>query len=204
MKLYYSPVTCSLASHIALHEAGLSFEIIPVNLKTKTYPNGNFMEINPKGYVPVLELSNGERLTEGVAILQYIADQKKESGLMPPPQTMNYYHELEWLNYIATELHKSYGPLWHSDTGDEARDKTIQQLKTKYDFVQAHLQQHEFLVGDSFTIADAYLFTILNWNRFVKLDLSPWPALVSFLKKTGERPSVEKAVAAEKSGKQRL
>ena len=197
MKLYYSPGACSLAPHIALAEAGIAFELIKVDLRTHKLADGtDYYTINPKGYVPLLELDNGERLSEVAVILQYIAD-RKPGTLAPAYGTFERYRVMEWLNFIATEVHKQYGPLWYPDTPEATKEKQRATLAKRFDFIVTALAKQPYLTGESFTIADAYLFTVVNWSGMLKFDLSRWPALQQFQKRVAERPQVHAALKAE-------
>lgn len=186
-----------MASHIVLNELGIPFEVARVDLRDKKVEGQDFSSLNPKGYVPALCLDNGELLTEGAAILQYLADQKPELKLAPAWGTMERYRLQEWLNYIATEVHKNFSPLWKKDTSAEARQVAIEVLKKRFDFLTAALSKNTFLLGSHFTVADAYLFTVLNWCHFVKLDLSPWPVLQKYVSQISSRPSVVATLKAE-------
>lgn len=198
MKLYYSTGACSLSPHITLREAGIPFQLEKVDLKTKKTQSGeDFTAISSKGYVPHLILENGEHLTEGVAMIQYLADQNPESSLAPRNGTMERVRLQEWLNYIATEVHKAHFPLFHPDTGTAAADVYTSKLKKAYDYLTISLMNKNYLMGDNFTIADAYLFTVLNWAGFVKIDLGPWPVLTAYLQRVSERPKVKEALKAE-------
>jgi glutathione S-transferase len=198
MKLYFSRGACSLHPHITLREAGLEFELVRVDLRShKTEDGADFYAVNPKGYVPVLELDDGSRLTEGAVIDQYIADRKPEAKLIPPAGTMERYRVQEWLNFIASEIHKAFSPLFF---GDEAtKDLARQRVGHRFDLVSKTLESHPYLVGDAFTVADAYLFNMLIWTKFTGIDLAKWPALKAFFERVSERPSVKAALAAEKS-----
>lgn len=197
MKLYYATGACSLAPHIALREAGLPFELVRVDLGKHTLTNGtDYTTINPKGYVPLLELDNGERLSEVAVILQYIAD-RKPGTLAPAYGTMERYRVMEWLNFVATEIHKGMGPLWKADTTEAVRGATMQALSRRFDYVVATLAKQPYLTGSSFGIADAYLFTIVNWHNFLKFDLARWPALQAFQERVAARPKVNEALVAE-------
>jgi glutathione S-transferase len=199
MKLYYTPGVCSLAPHIVLREAGYKFELEKVNLKTKKTEFGeDFSVINDKSSVPFLVLDNGETLTEGVAILQYLADQKPETNLAPTNGTMERVHLQEWLSYISTEVHKTHWPLFYTDqVGEQASQVYLQKLKKAYDYVSNALQGKQYLMGDRFTVADAYMYTVLNWHNFIKVDMSPWPVLVEYQKRVAARPKVQEAMKAE-------
>lgn len=198
MKLYYSPGACSLAPHIALHEAGLSFDPVKVNLKTKKLGNGeDYLAINSKGSVPALGLDNGEVLTENAAVLQYVADQAPASGLLPQLGGLDRYRVIEWLNYVATELHKGFGPLWNPSSTPEAKDQTRQLLAKKFDYVQEKLGRGPYLMGNNFTLPDAYLFVILTWTKIHDIDLSRWQGLTAFSERVKQRPAVQDAMRAE-------
>src|SRR5215831_3642640 len=180
MKLYYSPGACSLAPHIALREAELSFSLVRYDIPTGKLEDGRRIDaVNDKGYVPVLELDDGERLTEVAALLQYIADRRPEKNLAPPAGTMPRYRLMEWLSFIGTELHKVHWPLFHGGADVEntkARDK----LATRYDWLEPHLEPGKFLLGEAFTVADAYLLTILNWMKAAGLDPTRWPRAADY------------------------
>ena len=164
MKLYFSPGACSFSPHIALREAGVDFELVKVDLKNRKLAanGGDYLAINPKGYVPVLELDNGERLSEGPAIVQYIADLKPETGLAPKNGTLARYRLQEWLSYINSEIHKGFGPLFNPATPEETKAAARQNLAKRLDYVAAHLEKHAYLLGEQFTVADGYLFTVLR------------------------------------------
>ena len=197
MKLYFSPGACSLAPHIALEEAGIPFEAVKVDLRTHRLADGtDYYTINPKGYVPLLELDNGERLSEVAVILQYIAD-RKPGTLAPAFGTFERYRVMEWLNFIATEVHKQYGPLFYPDTPDATKDKQRATLAKRFDLLVTTLAKQPYLTGESFTVADAYLFTVVRWAGMLKFDLAPWPALQHFQKRVAERPKVHAALKAE-------
>jgi glutathione S-transferase len=198
MKLYYYPGACSLAAHIALREAGLAFEPVRVDLGTKQTEAGeDFRLVNPKGYVPALQLDDGQVLTEDQVLLQYIADQAPQSGLAPAAGSMERYRLLEWLAFIATEVHKGFGPFWNPDTPAATRDAALALLSRRFDFLAKQLAQTPFLMGQNYTVADAYLFTVLGWTDFHKIDLAPWPALGEFRARVGERPAVQEALKVE-------
>jgi glutathione S-transferase len=197
MKLYYATGACSLAPHIALREAGLPFELVRVDLGKHTLSNGtDYTTINPKGYVPLLELDSGERLSEVAVILQYVAD-RKPGTLAPAFGSMERYRVMEWLNFVATELHKGMGPLWKPDTPETVKKATMDALSRRLDYVEATLAKRPYLTGSSFTIADAYLFTIVNWHNFLKFDIERWPALLAFQDRVAARPKVNEALVAE-------
>jgi glutathione S-transferase len=196
MKLYYAPGACSQAPHIILNETGLPYDRVRVDLETKRTETGaDYLAIAPKGAVPALELDDSQLLTENAVVLQYIADQAPGWHLIPPYGTMERYRVLEWLNYIATELHKGFAPLFHP-TG-ELRAHAMDGLAAKFDYVESQLGLGPWLVGDSFGIADAYLFVILGWARVFHFDFVRWPGLKAFRQRVAERPAVRAALHAE-------
>jgi len=198
LQLYYTPGACSLASHIALRETGLEFGLIRVDLATgKTEQGEDFRAINAKGYVPALRLEDGQLLTENQVILQYLADRQPESGLAPAAGALPRYRLMEWLAFIATELHKGFGPLWNPATPEATRQDTLTRLAKRFDFVEAALNQRQSLTDADFSIADAYLFTVLGWAPLHHIDLSPWPALQAFQQRVASRPAVRAALQAE-------
>jgi len=199
MKLYFSPGACSFSPHLALREAGIDFELVKVDLKSHTLVSdgSDFRRINPKGYVPVLELDNGKRLSEGPAIVQYIADLKPDAGLAPKAGSFERYQLQEWLGFINSEIHKNFSPLFNPNTSEEAKANTRQNLGNRLTYVSEQLGTNDFLMGSQFTVADGYLFTVLNWSQWTGIDLSQWPTLVAFQERIGKRPSVQEARAAE-------
>ena len=198
MKLYYAPGACSLSPHIVLREAGFDITLEKVNLRTKeTESGGNFLAINPKGYVPALELDGGEILTEGPAIIQYVADLVPEKKLVPPAGTLARARVQEWLNFIGTELHKSFSPLFNPATSDDAKAAARALIDRRLAFAASVLDAQPYLTGDSFTVADAYLFTVLSWTGYVKVDITPWPSLGAYFERVKARPAVQAAMAAE-------
>lgn len=198
LKLYYAPGACSLSPHIALREAGLPFELERVNTQTKkTASDGDFLEINPNGYVPVLGLNDGPVLTEGPAILQYIADQNPQAHLAPANGTPQRYRLQEWLNFISTEVHKGYSPLFNPATPEDYKKAVIARLLTRYAYLDKALAGKQYLMGDQFTVADGYLFTVTNWSNFLKIDLSAYPNVTAFQARVGARPKVQEALKAE-------
>jgi glutathione S-transferase len=198
MKLYFFAGACSQAPHIVARELSLEFTLVRVDPATKKLEDGtDFVGINPKGYVPVLELDDGEILTEVGAILQYLADQAKAETLLPT-QGMPRYRVLEWVNFVATELHKTFYLLFHPNTPEETRRERTEYLQKGLAFVNGALAGRTFLTGENFTIADAYLFVVAAWARLVKVDLAPYEHLVAFQKRVAERPSVVAARQAEK------
>jgi glutathione S-transferase len=198
MKLFYSPGACSLSPHIVLRETGLEAELVKVDLRAHTTADGtDFYTVNPKGYVPVLELDSGERLTEGPAIVQYLADQKPAAHLAPPAGTLPRYRLQEWLNYLSTEIHKSFSPLFNPKTLPEVREAALASFKPRLEYLVRSLDGRDYLMGTGFTVADAYLFTLLNWAGFVKLDLAPYPQLKAYQARVAARPAVQAALRAE-------
>ncbi|MFI4940965.1 MAG: glutathione transferase GstA [Burkholderiales bacterium] len=198
MKLYFSPGACSLSPHIILRESGLPFELDKVSFGTKQTDSGqDFMAINPKGYVPALQLDNGQILTEGPAIVQYLADLVPEKQLAPVAGSMERYRLMEWLNFIGTEVHKNFSPLFNPKTPEETRNTVRENLLKRIGFVAKQLERSNYLNGDSFSVADAYLFTVLNWTGHVGIDLTPWPAVVAFQGRVAARPAVRAALVAE-------
>jgi glutathione S-transferase len=198
MKLYYSPGACSLSPHIVLREAGLKFDLKKVDLKTKNMDGGgSLLSISEKGQVPVLELDNGQRLTEGPAIVQYLADQKPASGLAPANGTMERYRLQEWLNFITSELHKGFSPLFRDTTPAEFKTIAKANLADRFDYLDRHLAKNKFLMGEGFTVADAYAFTVINWCNFLKIDLGKWPNIGAYLKRVAARPKVQETLKAE-------
>jgi glutathione S-transferase len=198
MKLFISPGACSLSPHLVAHELGIPLEIEKVDLKAKHTASGrDFLEINPKGYVPALELDNGEVLTEGPAIVQYLADQKPQAGLAPPNGTLARARLQEMLNFISTELHKTYSPLFNPATVQETRQERREHLRKRYAYVEKVLTKNRFLLGDQFTVADAYLFVVTNWAKHADVDLSEFKSLAAFQQRVAARPAVQAALVAE-------
>ena len=198
MKLYYSPGACSLSPHIALREAGLAFELVRTSTRTHVMEDGtDFYTVNPKGAVPVLEIANGERLTEGPAIVQYIADQVPQKQLAPPAGTMARYRLQEWLNYVTSELHKAFTPLFSPATPDDTKSQVKATLRKRLEWVDAQLAGKAYLLGDTFTVADGYLYTVVNWTKPVGLSTEGLPNLLAFMARVGARPAVGDALKAE-------
>lgn len=198
MKLYFSPGACSMASHIALLEAGLDFTAERVDLRSKQTAGGrDFSTINPKGYVPALELKDGAVLTEGPAILQFVADLAPERQLAPAAGTLERYRLAEWLNFIATEIHKNYSPLFRPAASADAKEAAAAALRTRLAWIAGQLAERDYLLGAQFSVADAYLFTALGWAGHVQFDLSPWPVLADYAQRIGARPAVQQALRAE-------
>lgn len=197
MKLFYSPGACSLSPHILLREAGLSFTPVRVDLKThKTEDGADFYAISAKGYVPALQLDDGSMLTEGVAIDLWIADQVPAAGLAPR-EGMDRYRMIELLTFIATELHKNMGGLFAPGLPDATREMITQRLTARLGLIEQQLTGRTWLTGEQFTVADAYLFTVAGWAKWVKFDLSPWPQLGAYLARVAARPAVQAALKAE-------
>jgi glutathione S-transferase len=196
MKLVYFPGACSFAPHVTLREAGLPFTLVLYDRATHQLAAGGRIEdVNDKGYVPVLELDDGERLTEAAVVLQYIADQRPESGLAPKAGTMARYRLQEWLNFIATEIHKAYWPLFHGSEVEKpiARER----LDRRFSWTQEKIAARPFVMGDTFTVADAYLLTVVNWMRPAGLDPGKWPGLKEYRARISQRPAVRAALEAE-------
>ena len=198
MKLYYSPGACSLSPHIALREAGLAFEPVLTNTKTHQLADGtDFYTINPKGYVPLLELDNGERLSEGPAIVQYIADQVPAKNLAPANGTMARYRLQEWLTFIGTEIHKTFSILFTPSTADEAKAAAKTKILARLGYVERQLGDKPYLMGEHFSVADGYLFAVTNWARPMAVDLTALPKVSAFMARVAARPAVQEAMAAE-------
>jgi glutathione S-transferase len=198
MKLFYSPGACSLSPNIVAHEAGIDLNLQKVDLRTKTIEaEGDFLAINPKGYVPALQLENGELLTEGPVIVQYLADLKPESGLAPPAGTIGRYRLQEMLGYINSELHKTYGPLFRPNTPPEVQAERKEHLSKRYALIDQQLQGRQYLFGERFSVADAYLFTVTAWAPKVNVDLSKFAHLRAFQERASARPAVVAALKSE-------
>lgn len=198
MKLYCKSGACSLSPHIVLRETGLDFTLVNVDLKAKTTEQGeDYLLINPKGQVPALELNDGSVLTEGVAIVQYLADLKSDRQLLAPAGSLTRYHTLEWLNFIATELHKGFSPLFRPTTPEEVKTLAREQLLQKFQYVNNELKEKQWLLGLRFTVADAYLFTVTRWAHAIKLELSGLSALNEWFERVAARPAVAAALKAE-------
>ena len=198
MKLYYSPGACSLSPHIALHEAGLKFDAVQADLKAHKLADGtDFYSINSKGYVPMLELDNGDRLTEGPAIVQYIADLVPEKKLAPANGTMARYRLQEWLNFVTSELHKGIGGLFNPAMPDAGKAVIKTRANEKLAWVDQQLAGKQYLMGDAYSVADAYLFTVTNWTRMVGIDISGLANLSAFQARMAARPAVQAAMKAE-------
>lgn len=197
MKLYYAPGACSQAPHIVLNELGRAVELVKVDLVKHTLPDGSdYRAVNPKGYVPMLELDDGTRITEVNVILQYLAD-LAPGTLAPVFGTLERWRLMEWLAFVSTEVHKGFGPLWNPATPPEVRSRTVQALGNRLALVAQTLGRQPYLLGNEFTVADAYLFVILNWSGMHKVDLSQWPALAAFQSRVAARPAVQATLKAE-------
>jgi glutathione S-transferase len=198
MKLYYFPGACALSPHIVALEAGVAVTMVKIDSKTKKTESGaDFLAINSKGAVPTLQFDDGRVLTEGPAIVQYLADQKPESGLVPRAGTFERYQLMEMLNYLTSEVHKSFSPLFNPAYSAETKEIFLANLAKKFDWLSGVLSQKTYLMGNAFTVADAYLFTLLNWTGFLKIDLSKWPVLAEYKSRIGHRPKVQEAMRAE-------
>jgi glutathione S-transferase len=198
MKLYYAPGACSLSPHIVSRELGIAVELKKVNTKDKTIEGGgDYWKVNPRGYVPALVLDNGEILTEGPAIVQYLADQKPESGLAPKAGSFERYRLQEWLNFLTSEVHKQFSPLFKPNTPEDYKKIAKENLAGRFDWLEQQLGGKDYLMGKQFTVADAYLFVLLNWTKFQNIDLAKWPNLGKFQARVGARPKVQEALQAE-------
>ena len=198
MKFYYAPGACSLAPHIVAREAGLTLDLEKVDLRTRTTASGRaFAEVNPKGYVPALEVRDGEVMTEVSALIQYLADQAPQAGLMPAVGTPERYKTLEWIGFISTEIHKGFGPLWNPASPDEVKQAAKDKLFQRFAYLDQALAGRSYLTGDRFTVADAYLFTVTNWTNFHGLSLAEYPNLAAFMGRVAVRPKVQEALQAE-------
>ena len=198
MKLYFSPGACALHPQITLREAGVPFEMVRVDLRSHKVSDGSdYYEINPKGYVPALRLDDGSVLTEGCVIDQYVADLRPEKKLLPPAGSIERVRVQEWLNFIASEVHKSFSPFFGKD--EAAKDAARPRLTGRFELIEKTLSKHPYLTGDVFTVADAYLFNMLRWAAFASFDLARWPGVQAFSDRVSARPAVQEALAAEKS-----
>ncbi|MEH5011108.1 glutathione transferase GstA [Phytobacter diazotrophicus] len=198
MKLFYKPGACSLASHIVLREAGKEFELARVDLAKKCLENGDdFLAINPKGQIPALAINADTLLTEGVAIMQYVADSAPKSDLLPPVGFLSRYKTLEWLNFVATELHKGFTPLFRPDTPEAFKPTARALLEKKLEYVDAALADQQWINGENFSIADAYLFTVLRWAVAMKLNFPQAGNIANYMQRVASRPAVAAAMAAE-------
>jgi len=198
LKLYYSPGACSLSPHIVLREAGLPFTPVLASTKTHKLADGtDYYTINPKGYVPLLELDDGQRLAEGPAIVQYVADKVPEKKLVPAYGTMERYRVMEWLTFIGTEIHKSFSPLFNPAMPEEGKALYRQKVFDRLKWVDGQLAGKQYLMGDTFTVPDAYLFTTARWSGFVGVDISSLAHLNAFIARVNARPAVQEALKAE-------
>ncbi|USG62037.1 glutathione transferase GstA [Sneathiella marina] len=199
MKLFYKPGACSLATHIILHEVGATFELDEVDTEAgQTKSDLDYKKINPKGYVPALELVSGEILTEGASILQYIADQNPQSGLTPAAETIARARLQEYLNYTGSELHKAFGPYFSNSASNEDKEEAGLNVAKKFDYLNGLLSDgRTYLLGDKFSVADAYLFVVSNWSNFVGIDLKKWPNVAVFVERVAKRPATQAAMTAE-------
>jgi glutathione S-transferase len=198
MKLYYSPGACSMAPHIVATEAGIPLDLVKVDIPNKKTADGaDFWLVNPKGYVPALQLDDGTVLTEVGVICQYLADQKPDSGLMAPAGTMQRYHQMEALNFAATEVHKQIGALFNPRMTPEMKEVQLAVIARRLGPLDKALEGRQYVMGDSYTAPDAYLFTVLNWTRPLKIDLAPWPAIQAFMTRVAARPKVQQTLKAE-------
>jgi glutathione S-transferase len=198
MKLYFSPGACSLSPHIVAQEVGIPLQLVKVDTQSKKLADGgDYWAVNPKGYVPALQLDNGELLTEGPAIVQYLADQKPDAKLVPANGTIERYRVQETLGYINSEIHKTYSPMFRPTTTPEVRKEREEYLRKRYALLEKQLAKGPYLFGEQFTVADAYLFTVTNWATFLKLDLSEFPNLLAFQGRVASRPGVQAALTAE-------
>lgn len=200
MKLYYAPKACSLSPHIVLRELELEFELIKVDNKTKLTADGrNFFTVTPKGYVAALELDNGEILTEGTAIVQYLADLRPEKGLAPLAGSWARVRLQEWLNFITSELHTASAPLFNASLPEEVKAIFREKFFKRLDFVQDSLSKTLYLTGSAFSVADAYLYTVLSWGKMLSIDLNQWPAIASYMAAINARPAVQEALRVEET-----
>jgi glutathione S-transferase len=198
MKLYFAPGACSLSPHIVLREAGLNFELEQVDLRTKKTKSGaDFLKVNPKGQVPVLVTDDGKMLTEGPAVVQYIADHKPEAELAPPCGSFDRSRLQEWLNFITSELHKSFSPLFAPNTPEEYKTIIKENLAKRFAGLDAHLAENQYLMGSRFSVADAYAFVVVGWAKPMKIDLAKWRNLTAYLDRIAARPKVQEAMKAE-------
>ena len=198
MKLYYSPGACSLSPHIALLEAGLPYDLVKVDLRAKKLENGDdYLKVNPKGQVPALALDSGELVTEGPVIVQMIADKVAAKNLAPARDSAERYKLLEWLNFIASEVHKNFGPLFSPVLADDAKAFFKDRVMAKFKYIDSQLPGRDYLMGKQFTVADGYLFTMLNWADRMKFDLSSMPNLLAYKDRVGARPKVQEALTKE-------
>jgi glutathione S-transferase len=198
VKLYYMPAACQLACNIALREAGLRFELVKVDRKTRRASDGlDYNEVNPKGYVPALTLDDGQVLTENIAVLQYIADRNPAAKLAPAAGTMERYRLEEWLSFVNSELHKCYTPLFRQDAPEGAKEYARRTLTGRLDWLERSWGSRSYLMGEQFTVADAYLWVVLGWGAHVDMDVARWPQLKRFHERVAARPTVIEALKSE-------
>jgi glutathione S-transferase len=198
MKLYFAPGACSLSPHIVLREAGQNPELIQVDLREKkTKDGGDFLKINPKGQVPVLQTDDGDTLTEGPVIVQYVGDKAPGAKLVPPAGSKERYKVQEWLNFIGSELHKTFGPIFRPTTPDAYKDLSKQAIANRFKFLNEHLANRQYLMGDTFTAPDAYLYVMTRWAGRIEIDLNQWPNLKAYSERVAARPKVQEALKAE-------
>jgi glutathione S-transferase len=198
MKLYYATGSCGLAPQIALREAGQIFDLIKVDFKTKMTVEGDFFKVTPKGFVPALKLDDGEVITEGAVVLQWIADHNPDRKLLPAAGSADRYRALEWLNYIATDMHKGYATLFSPFLDDVSKARFIDgNLSTRFSYLDDHLSRNDYILGTEFSVADAYLYNILTWSPRVNVDLSVYTSIGQFMKRVSQRPTVKASLEAE-------
>lgn len=199
MKLYYAPAACSLAAHIVAREAGIPVDLAKVDLGNHTLEDGtDFYSVNPRGYVPALRLDDGTLLTEVAAIVQYLGDLAPASGVVPPAGTMERVHLQEWLTFISSELHKAFSPwLWHKETAESTKQAVKERLAVRFAEMDRLLARQPYLLGQRFSVADAYAFAIVNWSHFLMVSLKPYPALSAYVARVAARPQVMAAMQAE-------
>jgi glutathione S-transferase len=200
MKLYYSPGACSLAPHIVAREAGLAIDLVKVDLGAhRTETGEDYFTINPRGYVPAIQLDDGEVHTEVAALVQYLAEQAPQSNLLPPAGSKERFRVNQWLVFVSSELHKTFSPwLWHAETAESTKQAARDKLAVRFGELDRHLADRAYLTGNAFTVADAYAFTIVNWSNFLKIDLKPYPNLSAFMARVAARPKVREALKAER------
>jgi glutathione S-transferase len=200
MKLYFSPGACSLASNIAFHEAGLPVELVRVDTGAHKLKDGSdYYKINPKGYVPAIQLDDGQVFTEGAALLQYIGDLAPAANIIPKPGTLERFRANEWLTFVSSEIHKGFSPLFNPGLKDDAKAVLKAKLEKRFDGLDQHLATRKYLMGEQFTVADAYLYTVISWSNGVGIDLSKWKHLADYRQRVAERPQVKQALQAEKA-----
>jgi glutathione S-transferase len=198
MKLYYAPGVCSLSPHIVLEEAGLPYTLVKTDIRAKTIEGGSdYRTVNPLGYVPALALDDGTLLTEGPAIVQYIADKVPQKKLAPANGTLERYKMQSWLNFISSEVHKGFSPLFNPQMPDGAKDIAKERLASRFAYLENHLAKNAYLMGDTFTCPDAYCFTVMRWSKPTKIDLAPYPHLQAYMTKIEARPAVQAAMKGE-------